>query len=196
MKKKKKKRIRRVIGGVRNFLVKDQRIINRSQIEEILPHRGRMLFLDEVVITNKNILGKFTVTDEVCKGHEFNSQLVFRGVDIIEMAAQVLGIWLAQHSESKDQIAFFRRILGEVKFYGMVVPSNVLLVEIPVIAIDEDDEDEKERSGNPRIEISGRPDRLLKRAVAENITARVGSTNKAVILGIEFSIINQQSLAR
>jgi len=178
----KKERIRKVIGGVKNFLRKEKRIIEKSQIQKILPHSGRMLFLDKVIITDDKISGEFEITKEVCEGHEFNEQLIFRGVDIIEMAAQVLGIWLAQHAESKEKIAFFRRVLGEVKFYGMVVPSDLLVVEIPV------------EEGNPRIEISGRPDKLLRRAVARDIIAKVGNTNRAVVSGIEFSIVDQQSL--
>jgi len=49
----KKQRIKKVIGGVKGFLQKEQRIIDKAQIVEILPHQGRMLLLDEVVITKK-----------------------------------------------------------------------------------------------------------------------------------------------
>ena len=178
----KKERIKKIIGGVRNFLKKEKRIVEKSQIQEILPHRDRMLLLDKVIISDEKVVGQFLVTEEVCKGHEFNGQLIFRGVDIIEMSNQLLGIWLAQHSESEEKIAFFRRVFGEVKLFGMVIPSDILTIEIPVA------------EGNPRIEISGRPDRPIERAIAESIVAKVRGDNKAVISGIELSIVNKQSL--
>lgn len=184
----KKQRIKRVISGVKNFLKKDQRVIEKTQITEILPHRGTKLLLDEVVITRKSIVGKFTITEEVCHGHEFNGQLVFRGVDIIEMVAQTLGVWLAQHPESEGKIAFFRRIMGDIKFSGMVVPSDLLIVEIPV---ERDAETEVvEQEENPRIEMSGRPDRMIEKAIAENIIAKVGKNPKAFISGVELSIVS------
>ncbi len=175
-------RIKRVIGGVKSFLGKGKRSIEKDEIESILPHRGRMLLLDKVIISDEKVVGHFLITEEVCKGHEFNGQLIFRGVDIIEMSNQLLGIWLAQHSESEEKMAFFRRVFGEVKFFGVVVPSDILTIEIPVA------------EGNPRIEISGRPDRPIERAIAENIVAKVKGDNKAVISGIELSIVNKQSL--
>ena len=183
----KKQRIRKVIGGVKNFLKKEQRIIKKAQITEILPHRGRMLLLDEVVITKKNIIGKFTVTEEVCQGHKFNDQLIFRGVDILEMAAQVLGIWLAQHSESQGKIAFFRR--ADIKSFGMIVPSDLLTIEILV-----EREEGEEELENPRIEMSGRPDRLIEKAIVENVIARVNKEKKAFISFIELSIVSKQGL--
>ena len=179
----KRQRIKKVIGGVKSFLQKEQRIIDKAQIMEILPHRGRMLLLDEVVITKKSIIGKFTITEEVCQGHEFNGQLIFRGVDILEMSAQVLGIWLAQHPESQGKIAFFRK--GDIKSFGMIVPADLLILEIPV---------EREKGGefeNPRIEMLGRPDRLIERAIAENVTARVNKEKKAFISFVELSIVSK-----
>jgi len=180
-------RIKKVIAGVASFFTGEKLVIGKERIISILPHRGRMLLLDEIVITDNKVMGRFEITEEVCQGHKFNNQLVFRGVDIIEMAAQVLGIWLAQHPESEGKIAFFRRLLGEVKFFGMVVPSDVLMIEIPVSK--ESEKAGEDYMGSPRIEISGRPDRLIEKAVAENIIARVDKKLKASIAGIELSIV-------
>lgn len=181
-------RIKKVIAGVASFFTGEKLVIGKERIISILPHRGRMLLLDEIVITDNKVMGRFEITEEVCQGHKFNDQLVFRGVDIIEMAAQVLGVWLAQHPESEGKIAFFRRLLGDVKFFGMIIPSNVLIIEIPVKKENEEAKEEGDM-GNPRIEISGRPDRLIEKAVAENIIAKVDKDLKASIAGIELSIV-------
>jgi 3-hydroxymyristoyl/3-hydroxydecanoyl-(acyl carrier protein) dehydratase len=188
-------RIKKVVVGIATFFTGERLVIDKEKIISILPHRGRMLLLDEVMITGKKVVGKFTVTEEVCQGHEFNNQLVFRGVDIIEMAAQLLGIWLAQHPESEGKIAFLRRLLGDVKFFGMVIPLDVLIIEIPVR--EENGEiREKDDMGNPRIEILSKPNRLIGKAVAEDIVAKVDKTLKASIAGIELSIVSKQSLAK
>ena len=180
----KKERIKKVIGGVRNFLRKEKKVIEKSEIENILPHRGRMLLLDEVSISEKAIVGKFTVSEEVCQGHEFNGQLIFRGVDIVEMAAQILGVWAYQHSEFQGKLAFFRSIQGEVKFKDKVGLGDNLIIEIAV--------GEK----NPRIEISGRPpDRLIQRIIGERFTAFVDKKRKAEISGIELIIVENSQRA-
>lgn len=182
------KRIKKIIWGVTSFLKKEERVIDKNKILKILPHRGRMLLLDEVVITKKSIVGKFTITGDVCRGHEFNGQLVFRGVDIIEMAAQTLGVWLAQHPEFEKKLAFFRRLIGDIKFFGMVVPADLLIIEIPVEK--EAEAEAENQQGNPRVEISGRPGRMIEKAIAANIIAKVGKDSKAFISGIELSIIS------
>ncbi len=184
-------RLNKIIGGVANFFVDEKIVINKGKILEILPHRGRMLLLDQVTITDKFVIGEFKVTETVCEGHEFNGQLIFRGVDIVEMAAQTLGIWLAQHPESEGKIAYFRSV--SAKFSGMIVPPDVLIVEIPVKgSMSDSDEDSSEESleeANPRIEISGRPGRMLEKAIAENVVARVKGDKKAFIASIELSIV-------
>lgn len=171
-------RIKRVIAGVAAFFTGEKLIIGKEGIISILPHRGRMLLLDEVVITDSKVVGKFEVTEEICRGHEFNGQLIFRGIDMVEMAAQTLGIWAYQHSEFQGKLAFFRSVQG-VKFKDKVIPGSDLAVEIPV------------EENNPRIEISGRmPDRLIQRIIGENITAFVDKKLKVEISGIELVIVD------
>jgi len=184
-------RLNKIIGGVAHFFVGEKIAINKEKILEILPHRGRMLLLDQVTITDKFVIGEFKVTETVCEGHEFNGQLIFRGVDIVEMAAQTLGVWLAQHAESKGKIAYFRSV-STAKFSGMIVPSDDLVIEIPVKGIMSDNKDFSDESleeSNPRIEISGRPGRMLEKAIAENVVARIKGDKKASIASIELSIV-------
>ncbi len=174
--------VRRVIMGVAGFLQKEKRILDKDAIKLILPHREDKLLLDRVIITAKKIIGEFTVTEKVCKGHKFNGQLIFRGVDIVEMAAQLLGVWAAQYSEFENKMAYLKSIKGEVKFSGMIVPSNLLTVEISV--------KENEKEPNPRIEIKGRPGRLIQKVVGENFTARVEGKLKSTISRIELIIVD------
>ncbi len=184
--------VKRVIKGVTSFLQKERRILDKNAIESILPHRGDKLLLDRVVITANKVSGEFVVTEEVCKGHEFNGQLIFRGIDTVEMAAQLLGIWAAQYSEFKGKLAYFRSIQGETRFVGKIVPSDLLVIEMPVR------EERLEESGideNPRIEIRGRPGRLIQRVIGENFIVGVNKETKATISHIELIIIEPESLA-
>ncbi len=185
-------RVKRIIKGVANFLKREKRIIEKEQIKSVLPHRGDKLLLNRVVITPNKVSGEFTVTEEVCKGHEFNSQLIFPGIYIVEMAAQLLGVWAAQYSEFEGKLAYFRGIQGEVRFIGKIVPSDLLVVEMPVR------EERLEEGGideNPRIEIRGRPGRLIQRVIGENFIAVVNKETKATISRIELIIIEPESLA-
>jgi len=86
-------RIKEVIAGAASFLSnrEEKIIIGKKDILSILPHRDRMLLLDEVTITDERVIGRFEVTEDVCQGHEFDGRLIFRGVDIVEMAALTFG---------------------------------------------------------------------------------------------------------
>jgi len=183
--------VKRIIRGVTGFLRKKERVLDKDAIESILPHRENKLLLDRVVVTANKVSGEFTVTEEVCRGHQFNGQLIFRGIDVVEMAAQLLGVWAAQYPEFEGKLAYFRSIQGEVRFIGKVIPSDLLVVEIPVR------EERLEEGGvdeNPRIEIRGRPGRLIQRVIGENFIARVNKKTKATISHIELIIIESESL--
>lgn len=93
--------MRKTIQEVAAFLSgKKEVVIGKDEIRKILPHRGRMLLLDKVVITLDKVVGEFTVTEEVCQGHEvWNGKAVLRGVELPEMAFQLLGVFVAKDSE-------------------------------------------------------------------------------------------------
>jgi 3-hydroxymyristoyl/3-hydroxydecanoyl-(acyl carrier protein) dehydratase len=64
----------------------------KSQIEHVLPHRGRALLLDKVkIVEDGTIFGYHTVTDKDCEGH-FPGNPIYPGVLRIEQIAQTLGI--------------------------------------------------------------------------------------------------------
>jgi len=75
--------------------------IEKHLIMAILPHRGDKLLLDRVEVnfpSKKSLpraVGIYEITESVCKGHEWNGQKIFRGVDLIEICAQLTGIAFA-----------------------------------------------------------------------------------------------------
>lgn len=169
--------MRRIIKGVMGLMGlsggNDRVVLRKEEIMTILPHRERMLLLDEVIITDQVISGQFAVTEEVCEGHQFNGQLVFRGVDTIEMAAQLLGVWAAQHPDYAGKLAYFRQ-QGGAKFSDTVLPFQILIIEA--------------KMNNLRIEISGRPGRQITKIIGEGFSARVGKQPKARISSVELVV--------
>ncbi len=107
-------------------------IVNKDFISQVLPHRGRMLLLDRVVITPSKVAGFFTVTEEVCAGHAIGNNAVFRGVELPEMANQLLGIWYAiQHPEliGAGKIIFARE--GKYEAKSFVQPGDLVQIAVP-----------------------------------------------------------------
>lgn len=187
------------IAGVEfllKFLQKERIVIEKDEIKSILPHRGGKLFLDRVTITAQKIIGEFLVTAEACEGHEIGGQLMFRGVDYLEMTAQLLGVWLsqqaAQHPNLNGKLAPLRK--GSFKCIGPSFPGDHLRIEISVIERNEENEEE----GSPRIENVGREGRLERskqQAIAVNAAAWVGDRKKAVIYFVELGIIDAKRLS-
>jgi len=167
---------RAIIGKLKG---KEKVVIPKDRIMEILPHRGRMLLLDEVVFTGQEeIRGKFTVTHEVCDGHPvLGDKLVFRGVDIIEMAAQTVGVsWGVQHPDFLDMRGMFRAV-SEVKFSKPVFVGDLLEVVVdPVKTTDA---------------VRGGPEksRIIIKVVSRKVEASVGRERKASIGEIELTFI-------
>lgn len=191
------KRLKRTIAGGVSFLKRDKRIINEEQIKSILPHGDSKRFLDRVIITSKKIIGEVTIRPEHCKDHEIDGQPVFRAVDYPEMAAQLLGIWVAQqatqHPILNGKIAPFRK--SSFMSIAPSFPGDLLRMEILIIERNEEEEEE----GSPRIERIGREDkpaRLRYQAIGLNAGAWVGNTKRAIVYFIELSIRDAQSLAK
>jgi 3-hydroxymyristoyl/3-hydroxydecanoyl-(acyl carrier protein) dehydratase len=96
-----------------------------------------MLLLDQVTITGGKVIGEFTVPVENCEGHEpMPGLLVMRGVEIVEMAFQLLGTLVANFAavdidlagDSKGKVYIARRIVG-ADFGGVVLPGDKLTLE-------------------------------------------------------------------
>lgn len=151
-------------------------IIGKEEIMGILFHRGRMLLLDRIEVTSEKVIGEFQVTDEVCEGHAgFDGKLVLRGSDILDMAAQLLGVWAAQHFERLGRNCFVREY-GGAKFKGTISPREKLTLEICSGGI-KTKTIEKENGGQLII-ISG-----------ENFLAMVGDKQKAKISFVQLVVL-------
>lgn len=109
-------------------------VIAKEEILKILFHRGRMLLLDQVTITEGKAVGEFTVPAENCDGHEpIAGMPVMRGVEIIEMAFQLLGIMVAKNPELVDALkgkAFVAREVVGAKFSGLIRSEDKLILEV------------------------------------------------------------------
>lgn len=106
-------------------------IIEKSLIDLILFHRGRMSLLDKVTITSKEIMGTLFVRHEICQGHEVPGQgPVMKGSDCFDMAAQLLGVGLAyiptyQHLQGRQT---FARKYGGAKCSKFVIPGETVSI--------------------------------------------------------------------
>jgi len=155
--------------------------IGRDEIMTILPHRGTMLLLDEAVISREVIRGQLLIGDEFCIGHAvFDGRLVFRGVDVPEMAAQLLGVsWAHQHPEFQNRIGFLREVKG-AKFHGPITPGELLIIEMDPAKI------RQKVLGGPE------PDKMLITVAARDISAKVKKEKKATIASVKLAIIPPQ----
>lgn len=112
-----------------------EQIANRKQIEEMIPYPPDIIFLDKVFKTSRDeYIGEFLVTEQACGGgmHKIGGKyLVFRGVDLPEMAAQLLGvIWGVQHPDfAKDKIVAYRSI-REAYFEEFIFANDLLRIKI------------------------------------------------------------------
>lgn len=112
-----------------------ERIADRKEIKKMLPYAPDIIFLNEVFKTSDDkYIGEFLVTEQSCGGgmHKIGGKyVVFRGVDLPEMAAQLLGvIWGTQHPDfAKDKIVAYRRI-GETCFEKFIFANDLLRIRI------------------------------------------------------------------
>ncbi len=124
-------------GGMVVFL--EEMVVEKLEIETILPHRRRMLLLDEVTIEKESLKGKLAVRPEICEGHAvFGGQLVMKGSDLYDMAAQLLGVYIGLHfRDSKDSHLCLPRSYGLSKFKKPIFPGDVLEMEISLKDIED-----------------------------------------------------------
>jgi 3-hydroxyacyl-[acyl-carrier-protein] dehydratase len=107
-------------------------VLEKAQIEGILPHREPFLLIDRVTelspgeyaIAEKDVLA----TDDVFRGH-FPGHPVFPGVLILEALAQTGAVAVLAQPESCGKIILFARA-DEVRFKRAVVPGDTLRLEM------------------------------------------------------------------
>ncbi len=150
--------------------------VGKEGIICILPHRGRMLLLDEVLITPRIVRGAFYITPAVCDGHAFKGKMILRGADILDMAAQTLGVWAGQYPDLQERIAFVWRY-GEANFTKPAVPSDTLIIEV----------NPQDLAINVRRSVA----REIIRIIGKNFSARVGDSQIATVTLVELIIVNE-----
>lgn len=112
-------------------------MLDRKQIEGILPHRDPFLFLDRII---ELVPGEYAVaekdllpTEDVFRGH-FPGHAVFPGVLQLEALAQTGAVAVLCQPDARGKIILFGRA-DEVKFRREVVPGETLRFEMRMTRI-------------------------------------------------------------
>ncbi|NTW29340.1 MAG: 3-hydroxyacyl-ACP dehydratase FabZ [Coriobacteriia bacterium] len=106
-------------------------MLDRSQIQTIIPHRDPMLLVDRILEFEPGVyaIGELDVTTSAfwVPGH-FPDYAVMPGVLIVEALAQAGAVALLSLPENAGKIGFFAGI-DKVRFKKQVVPGDVVRLE-------------------------------------------------------------------
>ena len=110
-------------------------MLNKSEIEKIIPQRDPFLMIDEVeeytpgesCVAYKNV----SLEEPYFKGH-FPGNPIMPGVLIVESLAQAGAVTILSMEENKGKNAIFGGI-DKMKFKKMVVPGDRLKLEVNII---------------------------------------------------------------
>ncbi len=112
-------------------------IMNREEIEKVIPHRDPFLLIDEIVeleVGKKIVARKQIKADDFWfKGH-FPEHPVVPGVLMIEMLAQAGAVAMLSMDEHKGKIGFLAGV-DKAKFRRPVVPGDLLTLEVEIIKV-------------------------------------------------------------
>lgn len=110
-------------------------MLNKEEIEKIIPQRDPFLMIDEVedyTPGESAIAYKHVKEDEYYfKGH-FPENPIMPGVLIVESLAQTGAVAILSMEENKGKNALFGGI-DKLKFKKQVVPGNTLKLEVKII---------------------------------------------------------------
>lgn len=109
-------------------------ILNREQIEKILPHKGDMLFLSRVISQRgSKIIADYDVPyNPFWKDGHFPNNPLMPGVLLAEVANQLAAIFILLRMNEKEKIIVLRG-LDKVKFKRQVKPGDKIVVEVDSI---------------------------------------------------------------
>lgn len=110
-------------------------MLNKSEIEKIIPQRDPFLMIDEVeeytpgesCVAYKNV----RLEEPYFKGH-FPGNPIMPGVLIVESLAQAGAVAILSMEENKGKNAIFGGI-DKMKFKKMVIPGDRLKLEVNII---------------------------------------------------------------
>ena len=110
-------------------------MMNKEQIEAVLPHRDPMLLIDEVLelVPGERVTARKTVTEEDCAGH-FPGNPIMPGVKMVEALAQCGAVAVLSQPENQGRLALFGGI-EEVRFKRLVKPGETLDLECEVVSV-------------------------------------------------------------
>ena len=110
-------------------------VLNSNQIQEIIPHRFPLLFIDRVdelvpgvsCVAYKNV----SANEMYFMGH-FPHEHIMPGVLIVEAMAQAGAVIILSVEENKGKTAYFAGI-DNCKFKRKVIPGDILKLEVDII---------------------------------------------------------------
>jgi 3-hydroxyacyl-[acyl-carrier-protein] dehydratase len=114
-------------------------VLNREQIQEVIPHRDPFLLVDRItdIEPGKTAIGEKDVRIEeyYFKGH-FPQEPIMPGVLIIEAIAQTGAVTLLATPENRGKSVYFGG-LKKAKFKRKVVPGDTLRFEVELHKVKE-----------------------------------------------------------
>jgi len=110
-------------------------VLDRSQIQSIIPHRDPFLLIDRVLelVPGERVVAEKDVTGEedFFRGH-FPGRPIMPGVLIIEALAQAGAVAALSSPEHSGKLALFGAV-EKARFRRNVVPGEVLRLEVDVV---------------------------------------------------------------
>ncbi len=114
-------------------------IYDRKQIEALLPHRGSILLVDEVIEISDDFIQAqktFIASDPYFEGH-FPNRPILPGIYIVEALAQTGAILVYHRSEYIGKFALLAGI-DSMRFRKPVSPGDTLTLEATLIKLRHD----------------------------------------------------------
>ncbi|MCZ7663717.1 MAG: 3-hydroxyacyl-ACP dehydratase FabZ [Thermoleophilia bacterium] len=112
-------------------------MLDKAQIEAIIPHRAPFLFLDRVLelVPGERCVAEKDLSpdEEVFRGH-FPGHPVFPGVLQVEAMAQAGAVALLSVLENRGKLVLFAG-LEKVRFRSQVRPGETLRVEVGLVGL-------------------------------------------------------------